>query len=393
MQFTYPARPDVQILFGVSLVIEPGTTVALVGQSGSGKSTIIQLLERFYDPVAGSVEVDGIPIPQLNLLWLRRQIGFVSQEPTLFEGTVAQNVAHGLIGSAWESESASAKMERIVHACRQANAHDFILKLPQGYDTPVGERGLLLSGGQKQRICIARSIVKDPKILLLDEATSALDTTSERIVQDALDRASKGRTTVVIAHRLSTIMNADKIVVMGSGQIVESGTHQSLLAQPDSVYKRFVEAQKLAAEKQADEKKENVDPDEVVNLPRSDTRTSEKSKHSSLPRSNRGSKKDLEIGDEDKQYSTWTVVKEIIKLNYPELKWTIPGLFASIFSGLVYPLFAIAFGTIIQVFSETGDKLINDSNFWALMFVFIAILNLVANFCQVISLFESALTV
>lgn len=171
LKFTYPARKDVPILAGVNLDISPGKTLALVGASGSGKSTIIQLIERFYDCDEGEVILDGENIKNLNLIWYRQQIGLVSQEPTLFEGTIYSNVAHGLIGSSFEGETEDRKRELVEKACVKANAHEFILKLPQKYNTPTGERGLLLSGGQKQRIAIARAIVKDPKILLLDEAT------------------------------------------------------------------------------------------------------------------------------------------------------------------------------------------------------------------------------
>ncbi|KAJ3078500.1 GTPase-activating protein, partial [Quaeritorhiza haematococci] len=236
VSFSYPSRPGVKVLDNFSLKVEPGTTVALVGASGSGKSTIIQLLERFYDPtptpdtpIDSGIFIDSQPISSLNLRWLRQHYGLVAQEPVLFEGTVAENVAQGLVSDTHTHTSPltpSSRLDLITKACKLANAHEFIMRLPQGYDTPVGERGLLLSGGQKQRIAIARAIIKDPPILLLDEATSALDTHSERVVQEALDRAARGRTTIVIAHRLSTIKNADKIVVMSRGVILEEGRHE-----------------------------------------------------------------------------------------------------------------------------------------------------------------------
>ncbi|KAL4062317.1 P-loop containing nucleoside triphosphate hydrolase protein [Scleroderma yunnanense] len=249
VRFTYPARPDVPILKGISLTFEAGKTAALVGASGSGKSTIVSLVERFYDPLSGSVKLDGISLPDLNLKWLRRQIGLVSQEPILFSTTIKENVAHGLVGSPWEHASEEEKFKLIKDACIKSNADGFITKLPQGYDTLVGERGFLLSGGQKQRVAIARAIVSDPRILLLDEATSALDTQSEGIVQDALDKASAGRTTISIAHRLSTIKNADQIFVMGEGVVLEHGTHQGLLDH-SGPYARLVQAQKLRETKE-----------------------------------------------------------------------------------------------------------------------------------------------
>jgi ATP-binding cassette subfamily B (MDR/TAP) protein 1 len=207
---------------GYNLKIAAGTTVALVGSSGSGKSTAIQLVERFYDPISGAVTLDGVDLRQLNVRWLRQQIGLVGQEPVLFAGTIADNISYGKPGSTRDEVEAAAKM---------ANAYDFIQEFPAKLDTDVGEKGGQLSGGQKQRIAIARAIIKNPAVLLLDEATSALDTESERIVQKALDDllAKSKRTTIVIAHRLSTIRNADKIAVVDKGRIVEEGTHDELM--------------------------------------------------------------------------------------------------------------------------------------------------------------------
>jgi len=192
VMFNYPSRPEVPIVKDLTLTIEAGANVALVGASGSGKSTIINLVERFYDPLSGVVRLDGIDLKELNVKWLRSQIGLVSQEPILFSTSIKNNVAHGLVGTKWENALEEEKFALIKEACVKANADGFISKLPDGYDTLVGERGFLISGGQKQRIAIARAIVSDPRILLLDEATSALDTQSEGIVQNALDKASKG---------------------------------------------------------------------------------------------------------------------------------------------------------------------------------------------------------
>lgn len=192
VDFNYPARPDVQIVKNLSLTFPAGKTTALVGASGSGKSTVISLVERFYDPLAGSVRLDGVDIRDLNLKWLRSQIGLVSQEPTLFATTIRRNVEYGLISTPHQNASPEEKLRLVKEACIKANADGFVTKLPLGYDTVVGERGFLLSGGQKQRIAIARAIVSDPRILLLDEATSALDTRSEGVVQNALDKAAAG---------------------------------------------------------------------------------------------------------------------------------------------------------------------------------------------------------
>jgi len=221
IDFAYPSRPDVIIFKGFSLSIQPGKSTALVGQSGSGKSTIIGLIERFYDPLVGTIEIDGIDIKTYNLRALRKHIGLVSQEPTLFAGTIRENIVYG---------SETAIEEEIVSAARNANAHDFITSLKDGYNTWCGERGVQLSGGQKQRIAIARAILKNPAILLLDEATSALDSHSEMVVQEALDRILVGRTSLVVAHRLSTIQNCDVITVLEKGIVLETGTHASLMS-------------------------------------------------------------------------------------------------------------------------------------------------------------------
>ncbi|KAB0345019.1 hypothetical protein FD754_021945, partial [Muntiacus muntjak] len=222
--FSYPSRPNVPVLRGLSLEVKKGQTLALVGSSGCGKSTVVQLLERFYDPLAGTVLLDGHEAKQLNTQWLRAQLGIVSQEPILFDCSIADNIAYG-------DNSRPVAMPEVVSAAKAANIHPFIETLPHKYETRVGDKGTQLSGGQKQRIAIARALIRHPRILLLDEATSALDTESEKIVQEALDNAREGRTCIVIAHRLSTIQNADMIVVIENGRVREQGTHQQLLAQ------------------------------------------------------------------------------------------------------------------------------------------------------------------
>jgi subfamily B ATP-binding cassette protein MsbA len=223
-----------EVLRDVSLEARPGQVVALVGPSGAGKTTLVNLIPRFYDPTAGRILVDGYDIRQVQMRSLRGQIGIVPQETALFSGSVRDNIAYGKL---------DATQAEIVAAARAANAHDFILALPQGYDTLVGERGVKLSGGQRQRVAIARAILKDPRILILDEATSSLDSESEQAVQEALERLMRDRTTFVIAHRLSTITNADWIVVLEDGRVVEQGTHADLLARPGSLYRRMVALQ------------------------------------------------------------------------------------------------------------------------------------------------------
>lgn len=234
VDFAYPSRPDIQIFKDFRLKVKSGQSLALVGASGSGKSSIISLIARFYDPSAGKVLIDGVDIKKLRLRSLRRHIGLVQQEPALFATTIYGNILYGK-DSAGESE--------VIEAAKSANAHTFISGLPNGYQTDVGERGVQLSGGQKQRVAIARAVLKNPAILLLDEATSALDAQSEKVVQDALDRLMRGRTTVMIAHRLSTIKNADVIAVVDGGHIVELGNHDYLMNKAGSIYAQLVNMQ------------------------------------------------------------------------------------------------------------------------------------------------------
>jgi ATP-binding cassette, subfamily B, bacterial len=231
--FSYPSRPDVSALNGVSFHVRPGERVAIVGPSGAGKTTIFALLLRFYDPKLGTVTVDGVPVNEAKLESLRSRFAIVPQETALFADTIAANIGYG-VGEASRSE--------IERAARAAFAHDFIVALPQGYDTMLGERGVMLSAGQRQRIAIARAVLRNAPILLLDEATSALDSESETLVQRALDRVMEGRTTLVIAHRLATVTRADRILVLDQGRLVEEGTHQSLLGN-GGIYARLAELQ------------------------------------------------------------------------------------------------------------------------------------------------------
>lgn len=226
--FSYPSRKEVHILKEVTITAAPGEQIAIVGPSGAGKSTIAALLLRFYQPDNGHLLFDGKPANDIPLSQLRKQMALVPQDVLLFGGTIRENIAYGKPG---------ATQTEIEEAARKANAHDFIMNFPEGYDTIVGERGIKLSGGQRQRIAIARAILKDPVILVLDEATSSLDSASESLVQEALDNLMKNRTSFVIAHRLSTIRNADKIIVLDKGHVIESGTHQELLTKEDGLYK------------------------------------------------------------------------------------------------------------------------------------------------------------
>jgi ATP-binding cassette subfamily B protein len=236
LTFSYPTRPDFTALDGLNLRIAPGETVAFVGSSGAGKSTILQMLLRFYDPQSGAITVDGVDIRDMTRETLRSQIALVPQEPMIFAASARENIAFG------RPDASDAEVEA---AAKAAAAHDFILAMPDGYDSTLGERGVMISGGQKQRIAIARAILRDAPILLLDEATSALDSESEQAIQAAVERLAKDRTTLVIAHRLATVENADRILVFEAGKIVGNGTHADLIAE-DGLYARYARLQLIS---------------------------------------------------------------------------------------------------------------------------------------------------
>ncbi|XP_015524858.1 ATP-dependent translocase ABCB1 [Neodiprion lecontei] len=354
--FNYPSRPDIEVLGGLNLTINPGETVALVGGSGCGKSTCIQLLQRFYDPPGGQILLDGQDLKDLNVEWLRSNIGIVGQEPVLFDTTIAENIRYGKI---------NATEEEIVAAAKKANAHDFITKLHKGYDTLVGERGAQISGGQKQRIAIARALVRNPRILLLDEATSALDTRSEAKVQAALDRASEGRTTIIVAHRLSTIRDANKIIVLAKGIAVEQGSHDDLMKLKQHYYglvtSQISELEESGRKDQtrSDEIEEDEDNEKVI-MNRQNTLYEEVTETSAVSMLN------------------------VLKYNEPEKYYIILACLTSAIVGCSTPLFAILFGDLIGILSYPDvDQVRSETNMYCLYFVLIGILVGSATFIQI----------
>ncbi|GJV17415.1 ABC transporter B family member 21-like protein [Tanacetum coccineum] len=380
VHFTYPARPDEQIFSGFSLSISSGTTAALVGQSGSGKSTVISLIERFYDPQSGEVLIDNINLKEYQLKWIRQKIGLVSQEPVLFTSSIKENIMYGKDG---------ATDEEIRVAVELANAAKFIDKLPQGLDTMVGEHGTQLSGGQKQRIAIARAILKDPRILLLDEATSALDAESERVVQEALDRIMVNRTTVIVAHRLSTVRNADMIAVIHRGKMVEKGSHSELIQDPEGAYTQLIKLQDInGGSKQHTSEEQDIRrlSSQKSFYQRSISRESSSSRRHSasmsfgMPTVGVPGSMDIESPNDEKDSEKphKVPIRRLAYLNKPELPVIILGAIAAIVNGTIFPIFSILLSSMIKTFFEPPHKMKSDSRFWALMFVVLGVVSFVA---------------
>ncbi|KAJ3374413.1 Multidrug resistance protein 1, partial [Allomyces arbusculus] len=379
VDFAYPLRPHVPILRNFNLKIASGTTVALVGQSGSGKSTCVGLLERYYVPASGAITLDGTPIDKLSIEWLRGQIGHIQQEPILFAGTIRENVA---LGSPVPVDD-----KQILDSLRMANAYNFVMELPDKLDTYLGESGAALSGGQKQRIAIARALIRNPKIMLLDEATSALDTQSEAIVQEALDNAAQGRTTIVIAHRLSTIRNADMIVVMKKGVIVETGSHDALLAK-QGYYADLIKDQQVGIDDDDDDEdaspaETDIEDDTVAAgethslLQRAATWMSGKSEQgASLVRVPHGGVDDVP----EEKSPAMRVLKLVLADQWP---WILFGLFGAVLSGGVTPVhawyYAEAVGSFGLAYTLKDNQLVLDTaqmkhlgSKWGICFLVIA---------------------
>ncbi|CAI4229418.1 unnamed protein product [Auanema sp. JU1783] len=343
--FSYPTRPDVPILRGISLEAQPGQTVALVGSSGCGKSTVTQLLLRYYNPVSGKVSIDNHDVSQLNIEHLRNYVGIVSQEPNLFNSTIEENIKYGKV---------DVSQAEIIQALKDANAYDFVMQFPNKLKTVVGDRGAQLSGGQKQRIAIARALVRNPKILLLDEATSALDAESEYIVQKALENASRGRTTIVIAHRLSTIRNADNIIAMKSGEIVEQGTHEELMDNK-GLYFDLVSNQVFAdLEKEDSDEKQAEDVEQIAKRRETIISLQEANVVNS-------------VAEKDK-VPTANLFR-IINKSKPEWFYLALAFLSSTAQGCVFPAFSIIFVQLIQVFTKPPDQMKHDGHIYSLLFL------------------------
>lgn len=366
VKFTYPSRPDSLVLKDFSLKIEAGKTVALVGASGSGKSTAIALLQRFYDANDGVVKIDGHNIRSLQLKWMRGQMGLVSQEHALFGTSIKENIMFGKL---------DATMEEVTTAAMAANAHNFIRQLPEGYETKVGERGALLSGGQKQRIAIARAIIKNPVILLLDEATSALDSESETLVQTALDQASMGRTTLVVAHKLSTIRNADLIAVVNNGCITEVGSHNGLINRKNGHYAKLI---KLQRQFSTDDHELNPEP-RISSVGRSSAGRLSTGRSTpanfATPLSYIESPKPLSHPSPS--------FSRLLSLNSPEWKQGLIGSLSAAFFGAIQPVYALTVGGMISAFfAKTHQEMQARIRNYSLIFCSLALFSLTLNLIQ-----------
>lgn len=379
VEFAYPSRPESMIFRDFCLKIPAGKTVALVGGSGSGKSTVIALLQRFYDPLGGEILVDGIAVDKLQLKWLRSQMGLVSQEPALFATTIKENILFG---------KEDATINEVVEAAKASNAHNFISHLPQEYDTQVGERGVQMSGGQKQRIAIARAIIKAPRILLLDEATSALDSESERVVQEALDKAAVGRTTIIIAHRLSTIRNADVIAVVQNGQVMEIGSHGELIGNENGLYTSLVLLQQTETNEDAAGSNNNIPSSLISNMDVNNTSSRRPSvaSRSSSQNSVTPSGVSLTAGENapvEEQKLPVPSFRRLLALNLPEWKQASIGCLGAVVFGGVQPVYAFTMGSMISIYFLADHNEIKEKiRIYSFCFLGLAFLSLIVNVIQ-----------
>ncbi|PVZ99153.1 hypothetical protein BB558_004854 [Smittium angustum] len=374
VSFSYPTRTEVKALKNFSIKIKPGEKVALVGGSGCGKSTTVSLIQRFYDPLEGSVKIDGVDIREYNVASLRQNIGLVSQEPVLFDTSIYQNIAWG----AKDFDTNPPTLEQVIQACKDANIHKFIDSLPQKYETIVGERGAQLSGGQKQRVAIARALIRNPQILLLDEATSALDTESERLVQDALDKNTINRTTITVAHRLSTIKDSDRIYVVSSGSVIESGTHSELY-NLGGAYTALVNAQNI--------KEDNTDFDDykTTNVPILKTLTA--NQNTSSVQTDDYS---VDISKEEEKPKTpisprKSSIISLLSLYFKGeiLIYSLLGMLGSVVEGTLFPIFSVFFSQMFVAFGEPYlPKQKSITNHYALLFLVLAITTFITVFLR-----------
>lgn len=353
VKFRYPSRPDVQVLKNFNLKITAGQTVALVGHSGCGKSTIVQLLQRFYDADRGSVYIDDHDIKSINISWLRSNIAVVGQEPVLFATTIENNIRYGRL---------DATRREIEDAAKASGVHEFIIRLPNGYETQVGELGSQMSGGQKQRIAIARAIIQNPKILLLDEATSALDPHTGKLVEEMLSKVAKGKTTIIVTHKLSSIRKADQIVLMEKGIILEQGTHFNLMKEQGKYYNMIradVAYQKITYGR------EDVDEEEAEQMISEDKKDTRKhSKISTKDVMNFHTKiiADPEKNEEEEKVNQWRVFKRIMKICRPEWGYIFIGCVGAALFGASYTAFAILLGDIYGALSLEDPVDVSDQN-------------------------------
>ena len=378
VEFKYPSRPTVKILEGFNMEFEEGKMTAICGETGCGKSTIIQLLERFYDPLQGDVLIDGRNLKDLDLEWYRKNVGYVAQEPVLFDLTIKENILYG---------KPEATDDQIISACKKANCYDFIMELPEKFEEKIGSEGSKLSGGQKQRIAIARALIKEPKILLLDEATSALDRNTEKAVQNALSEEMKGVTCIVIAHRLTTIENANKIVLLHDGKVAGVGTHSELL-ESCSLYKKLYESQLIKDAEEGDFeieeiKKEEVQTYDAPTLERrqsSERRESKKEEEKLLKKRIEEEEEEKKATEEERKEIEKTYTKRVAEYNKEFTGTSILAMLTSFILGCHYPFLGVIFAfftfDLLLPKDEMMDEVWLDFGLYAAASVFFGLVSL-----------------